>query len=94
MKRCIAICPSLTSPSAGGIPGKTGVDALSIIRHGVGLRPVREGGPRVEREDVKGVTVVHCYGHGGAGYQASWGSCFEAVRLVGEGLSEGGKARL
>lgn len=90
MQRCVALCPSLTSPGNGGVPGKTGIEALSIIRHGVGLRPVREGGPRVEREKMGGVRVVHCYGHGGAGYQASYGSCYRAVRLVVESLSEGG----
>jgi D-amino-acid oxidase len=44
----------------------------------VGLRPVREGGPRVEREG----DVVHCYGHGGAGLTLSWGCAVEVVRLV------------
>jgi len=34
-----------------------------------GLRPSREGGPRVESELVDGVfAVVHSYGHAGAGY--------------------------
>lgn len=34
-----------------------------------GLRPSREGGPRVESELVDGIfAVVHSYGHAGAGY--------------------------
>jgi len=33
----------------------------------------RIGGPRIETEKGKwDVPVVHCYGHSGAGYQASW----------------------
>jgi len=32
----------------------------------------REGGARVEREEIEGRTVVHNYGIAGAGYQASW----------------------
>lgn len=76
MKRCVDLCPKLTD-------GK-GIEALSVIRHGVGLRPFREGGPRVESDIVDGQKVVHAYGHGGAGYQASWGTAEEVVRLVAE----------
>jgi hypothetical protein len=75
MKRCVDLCPDLTD-------GK-GIEHLSIIRHGVGLRPMRTGDQRVEREVIKGVNVVHQYGHGGYGYQSSYGSAKEAVRLVG-----------
>jgi D-amino-acid oxidase len=82
MQRCVDLCPSLTAAGNGGLPGKKGIEALSIVRHGVGLRPVRDGGPRVEAETVDGLKVIHCYGHGGAGYQSSWGSCNEVVKLV------------
>ena len=80
MRRCVEICPELTN-------GK-GVDGLSIIRQGVGLRPLREQGPRVEREKIEGVDVVHQYGHGGYGYQASWGSAEAAVELIKEANGE------
>lgn len=80
MKRCVDLCPALTD-------GK-GIEALSIIRHGVGLRPVREEGPRVEREIIEGIRVVHQYGHGGFGYQSSYGSAKAAVMLVEECLGE------
>lgn len=77
MKRAVELCPILTN-------GK-GPEALSIIRHGVGLRPMREGGPRVEKERIDGgIWVVHNYGHGGYGYQTSYGSAFAAVRLANE----------
>ena len=77
MKRAVDLCPELT--------GGKGIEHLSIIRHGVGLRPLRKEGPRVERERIGGVEVVHQYGHGGFGYQSSYGSAQEAVRLVEEG---------
>lgn len=54
MKRCVEICPKLTD-------GR-GIEHLDIIRHGVGLRPAREGGARIEREKIQGVQVVHNYG--------------------------------
>lgn len=76
MKRAVELCPALTD-------GK-GIEALSIIRHGVGLRPMREGGPRVEKEKIEDVWTVHNYGHGGYGYQASYGSADAAVKLVNE----------
>jgi D-amino-acid oxidase len=79
MQRAIKLCPQLTD-------GK-GIEHLDIIRHGVGLRPVREGGTRVERERIGGVQVVHNYGAGGAGYQSSYGCAQAAVDLVNEALS-------
>lgn len=76
MARAVKLVPELT--------GGKGAEALDIVRHGVGLRPMREGGPRVEKERIDGVWVVHNYGHGGYGYQSSFGTAEEAVRLVGE----------
>jgi D-amino-acid oxidase len=78
MKRSVAVCPALAD-------GK-GIDGLSIIRHGVGLRPMREGGPRVEKELIDGVYTVHCYGHGGYGYQSSYGSAYMVNHLVNEAV--------
>jgi len=48
-----------------------------VIRHKVGLRPVR---PAVRLERVG--DVVHCYGHGGAGVTLSWGVADEVVSLA------------
>jgi D-amino-acid oxidase len=48
-----------------------------VLRHKVGLRPVR---PAVRLERVG--DVVHCYGHGGAGVTMSWGVADEVVTLV------------
>jgi D-amino-acid oxidase len=49
-----------------------------VLRHKVGLRPVR---PAVRLERVG--DVVHCYGHGGAGVTLSWGVAEEVVALLG-----------
>ncbi|KAM0326955.1 hypothetical protein ACHAQA_006076 [Verticillium albo-atrum] len=89
-RRCCALAPELGRP-----------EDLKIIKQGVGLRPGRKGGPRVEvevrveGEGAKGgELVVHNYGHSGAGYQASWGSAEHGVRLLEEklGLGPGAKA--
>lgn len=74
MKRCVDICPQLT--------GGKGIEHLDIIRHSVGLRPYREGGVRLEAESIKGVRVVHNYGHGGFGYQTSYGCAEEVMKLI------------
>ncbi|KEF51861.1 D-amino-acid oxidase [Exophiala aquamarina CBS 119918] len=79
MKRAVELCPALT--------GGKGIEHLDIIRHGVGLRPVREGGARIEKQRINNVWVVHNYGHGGAGYQSSYGCAEAAVKLVQEALS-------
>jgi D-amino-acid oxidase len=59
MKRAIALGPKLLAAEGGG--------KLEVLRHTVGLRPVRDEGIRLEKESVSGVTVVHNYGHGGYG---------------------------
>jgi D-amino-acid oxidase len=79
MERAVKLCPALT--------GGKGIEHLDIVRHSVGLRPVREGGTRIEKEKIGGVWVVHNYGAGGAGYQSSYGCAQAAVSLVDEALS-------
>lgn len=84
MKRAVEICPALTE-------GK-GIEALDVIRHGVGLRPLRQSGLRLEKERIGQDWVVHNYGHGGWGYQASYGCSNDALKLVEEVLAA--KAKL
>jgi D-amino-acid oxidase len=76
MKRAVELCPALT--------GGKGIEALSVIRHGVGLRPLRTSGVRIEKEKINGTWVVHNYGHGGWGYQGSYGCAEGAKELVDE----------
>lgn len=33
----------------------------------------------------KKTLITHNYGHGGSGFQSSWGSCQDAVQLIREG---------
>jgi D-amino-acid oxidase len=79
MKRAVEVCPALTD-------GK-GIEALSVIRHAVGLRPVRSSGVRIAKENIGGAWVVHNYGHGGWGYQGSYGCSEGVVELVKEVLT-------
>jgi D-amino-acid oxidase len=48
-----------------------------VLGHATGVRPVRPS-VRLEREG----DLVHCYGHGGAGYTLSWGCAGEVRDLV------------
>ena len=50
-----------------------------VIRTTVGLRPHRESGYRVGTERLDHKTVVHNYGHGGAGWSLSWGTAAQAA---------------
>lgn len=59
MKRAVELCPSLT--------GGKGPEGLDVIKHCVGLRPLREGGTRLEKEKIDDFWVVHNYAHGGFG---------------------------
>jgi D-amino-acid oxidase len=50
-----------------------------VIRVIVGLRPYRPSGFVVRAEKLDAKTVVHNYGHGGAGITLSWGTAHLAV---------------
>ncbi|MGW0600402.1 FAD-dependent oxidoreductase [Streptomyces sp. NPDC002776] len=53
-----------------------------VLDHRVGLRPVRDA-VRLERELLPdGRTLVHNYGHGGAGVTVAWGCAEEAAALA------------
>ncbi|KAL2829056.1 Fcf1-domain-containing protein [Aspergillus pseudoustus] len=80
------------SPESGG--------EFDVIRDIVGRRPAREGGMRIEVENVnvKGQRrIVHGYGAGGRGFELSWGVARDVVDLVlgnGEGVNVREKASL
>ena len=58
------------------------IDNPKVIAERVGLRPFRKSGVRIEPEKLRdGRTVIHNYGHGGAGFTLSWG-CSENVFRV------------
>jgi D-amino-acid oxidase len=58
------------------------LENATVRGRAVGHRPVRAS-VRLEREDVGGARVVHCYGHGGAGITLSWGCAADVADLVG-----------
>jgi glycine/D-amino acid oxidase-like deaminating enzyme len=53
-----------------------------IIRTTVGLRPHRPAGFNVGAEKLDGKTVIHDYGHGGAGHSLGWGTGALAAELA------------
>src|SRR5918995_5765541 len=63
------------------------VDASRVIRTVAGLRPYRDSGFVVRREQLGDKALVHNYGHGGAGITLSWGSSRLAVDLGLQGHS-------
>jgi D-amino-acid oxidase len=72
IERCIALEPDLAG--------------AEVIEQKAGLRPGRQGGPRVEADPKElpgGTRLIHNYGHGGAGVTLSWGCADEVVRLLG-----------
>ena len=59
------------------------IDAPTVLADRVGLRPFRKSGVRLERHKLSdGRTVIHNYGHGGAGFTLSWGCANEVVDLA------------
>ncbi|KAH9932225.1 D-amino-acid oxidase [Fomitopsis serialis] len=89
LQRCLAFCPELAPPEIRAQRAPT-VDDLRalILEAGVGLRPARKGGLRLEvewvtnpRGNVK-IPMVFNYGHSGSGFQSSWGSAEVALELM------------
>lgn len=69
-----AVAEEILARAAALVPE---IASAPVLRHKVGLRPVRPA-VRLEREG----RVVHCYGHGGAGVTLSWGCAEEVVDLA------------
>ncbi|KAI9248044.1 hypothetical protein BDA99DRAFT_525614 [Phascolomyces articulosus] len=70
-----------------------GSKPIQIVGNGVGLRPSRVGGVRIEPEIYKksnnqDMLVIHAYGHGGFGYQSSWGAAQYISNLVQKNLKD------
>ena len=59
------------------------IDKPTILAKRVGLRPFRRSGVRLERDRLRdNRTVIHNYGHGGAGFTLSWGCAREVLALA------------
>jgi len=59
------------------------VDKPRVLAERVGLRPFRKSGVRIERGQLRdGRTVIHNYGHGGAGFTLSWACAREVLEAA------------
>ncbi|MCB9637615.1 MAG: FAD-dependent oxidoreductase [Myxococcales bacterium] len=61
------------------------LDRIEILEEDVGLRPGRPT-VRLEAEPTAQGTILHNYGHGGAGFTLSWGCAEEILQLAHQHL--------
>ena len=79
----LAADPATTSRIVAECSRVLKIDKPSILAERVGLRPFRKSGVRLERDQLRdGRTVIHNYGHGGAGFTLSWGCAREVLDLA------------
>jgi D-amino-acid oxidase len=78
--------PETTSRIVAECSRVLNIDKPRVLAERVGLRPFRTSGVRLERDRLPDRSVIHNYGHGGAGFTLSWG-CAEEV--FGLALSSG-----
>ena len=78
-----AVDPAMTRRIVAECSRVLKIDHPPILAERVGLRPFRKSGVRLERGCLRdGRTVIHNYGHGGAGFTLSWGCAREVVDLA------------
>jgi D-amino-acid oxidase len=75
--------PGTTSRIVAECSRVLNIDKLPVLAERVGLRPFRKLGVRLERDQLRdGRTVIHNYGHGGAGFTLSWGCAREVLEAA------------
>jgi D-amino-acid oxidase len=83
------IDPTVTSRIVAECSRVLKISNPRVLAERVGLRPFRKSGVRVEGDRLRdGRTVIHNYGHGGAGFTLSWGCASEVVNLVQDDLRQ------
>ena len=76
------IDPTVTSRIVAECSRVLKISNPRVLAERVGLRPFRKSGVRLERDHLRDDrTVIHNYGHGGAGFTLSWGCAREVVNL-------------
>ncbi|MGE5214507.1 MAG: FAD-dependent oxidoreductase [Nitrospirota bacterium] len=79
----LAADPATTSRIVTECSRVLNINEPRILAERVGLRPFRRSGVRIERSQLRdGRTVIHNYGHGGAGFTLSWGCAREVLELA------------
>jgi D-amino-acid oxidase len=75
--------PATTSRIVTECSRALNVEKPPVLAERVGLRPFRKSGVRIERDQLRdGRTVIHNYGHGGAGFTLSWGCAREILHTA------------
>ena len=75
--------PATTSRIVAECSQVLNINKPSVLAERVGLRPFRRSGVRVERDRLRDArTVIHNYGHGGAGFTLSWGCAREVLGMA------------
>jgi D-amino-acid oxidase len=89
---CAGRAPARMAPSRPPVylaPVK--VSWSRIIRTTVGLRPHRPSGFVLRAEKFDSKTIIHNYGHGGAGMSLSWGCGQRAAEMALEATASGAR---
>src|SRR3990170_4671112 len=79
-RHSIQTLPSASRPRLNLAPVHASLDR--VIRTTVGLRPHRPSGFVLRAVQFDAKTVIHNYGHGGAGMSLSWGTGQMAAELA------------
>jgi D-amino-acid oxidase len=80
----LAADPATTSRIVTECSNVLHIDKPPVLAERVGLRPFRKSGLRLERDRLRdGRSVIHNYGHGGAGFTLSWGCAREVLEKAG-----------
>lgn len=86
LQRCVRLVPELLEDDIDPT-SQEAWKSIKIIKQGVGLRPARESGMRIELEMMtssEGLKyhILHAYGAGGGGYQSAYGVAVDSASKV------------